>query len=56
MLSIQEQNRLANVYKKEADKHNIGSPYRIKVYVDARIKGLSEEKALAKTKLIHRPY
>lgn len=46
-LSIQEQNRLANVYRREAQKLEIGSPFRQKLYIDARIAGKTEEAALA---------
>jgi hypothetical protein len=45
-----EKNRLSNLFRKEADQLNIGSPYRIKEYIEYRIKGLSKEKAIEKTK------
>jgi len=40
------QNRLANTYRKEADRFSIGSPYRNDEYIKLRIKGLSPEKAI----------
>jgi hypothetical protein len=49
-MNIVEQNRSANVYKKEADKYGIGSPYRIHEYIKLRMKGVSPEKAIAKVK------
>lgn len=50
-LSIPEQNRLANIYRREAQQHNIGSPFRQKLYIDARIKGCTPEAALAKARV-----
>ena len=47
---IIEQNRLANQYRKEANKHQICSPGRINEYIGYRLKGYSDEKALEKTK------
>jgi hypothetical protein len=45
-----ERNRLANIYAKEKNAREIGSPFRVKVYVDARLKGKSPEKALEAAK------
>ena len=51
-LSITEKNRLANVYRREADQHGIGSPYRIDEYIQYRLRGLTQGQALAKTKKV----
>jgi hypothetical protein len=45
MRTIQERNRLSNVYRREADEINIGSPYRISEYIKLRLKGVSKEEA-----------
>jgi hypothetical protein len=46
-LTVAERNRLANVYKGEADKFGIGSPYRINEYIGFRFLGKTQEQALA---------
>ena len=45
-----ERNRLSNQYRREADKHQIGSPYRINEYIALRLKGLTDEAAIKKVK------
>lgn len=44
---VREKNRLANIYKREADIHKIGSPSRIDEYINYRMKGKSQDEALA---------
>ena len=50
MKDIREQNAKVNSLRREADKHKIGSPYRIDEYIKYRMKGYSEKKALEKIK------
>lgn len=49
-MDARERNRLANIYRREADHHRIGSPFRINEYIKYRLQGMTQEKALAKTK------
>jgi hypothetical protein len=42
-----ERNRLANQYTQEEEAKSIGSPFRTKLYVDARIAGKSRVQALS---------
>lgn len=50
-ISLAEWNRLHNIYRKEAiELWDLRSPFRQKVYIEARIKGLSPEEALAKSR------
>jgi len=44
---LREQNRLSNVYKREADGYQIGSPSRISEYIQHRLKGKTPEQAIA---------
>lgn len=44
-----EKNAQANRFRKEVE-NIIGSPYRISEYISYRVKGMSPEKALEKTK------
>jgi hypothetical protein len=50
-MDIRERNRLANQYSKEPEAKGIGSPFRRKLYIDARIKGKSKEAALKVAKI-----
>ena len=43
-------NAESNRLRREADKHKIGSPYRINEYIEYRLRGDSEEEALKKVK------
>lgn len=45
-MTIQERNRLANQYRREKEAKEIGSPFRIHLYVEARLKGKSPAFAL----------
>lgn len=45
-MDIQERNRLANIYRKEAQRHGIASPYRQNEYINARLKGKNDQKSL----------
>lgn len=56
MKDIREQNRLANLYRREATQLGIVSPFRQGEYINARLRGLSQEKALkvASDKSSHR--
>jgi hypothetical protein len=45
-LSEQERTRLANQFRREPEAQGIGSSFRIKQYVDARLAGKSPAKAL----------
>jgi hypothetical protein len=49
-LTMTERNHLANVYKGEADKFGIGSPYRISEYIKFRMRGLSQEQAIERVR------
>lgn len=49
-MDIIQKNKLANIYAKEAEKHKIGSPFRIGEYIKYRLKGYSEKKSLEKVK------
>ena len=50
MANIRDLNRLANVYRREANKLGIGSPYRIDEYIRFRMVGMSKAKAIEKVK------
>lgn len=50
MKDPRELNALYAKYKREADAHGIGSPYRINEYVQYRLKGMSQKRAIEKTK------
>jgi hypothetical protein len=49
-VDIRERNRLSNVYRREASQVGIASPYRQSVYITARLRGLSPQKAVEKAK------
>lgn len=47
---LKVKNFKANQYRREAEVHNIGSPFRINVYINARLAGLSQKAAVEKAK------
>lgn len=49
-LSIQEQNRLSNEYRRMATAAGIVSPFRQSEYIKARLKGKSHDAAVASAK------
>ena len=49
-MDVRERTALMNKYRREADKHKIGSAYRIGEYIAYRLRGISEQRALYKVR------